>query len=179
MAVDLTLKSVQITNREATPRVLNSPQNGGDGVMHEVYGHIASVTAALSITSVIRLCSIPSNARVNSVKFHSAAQGAGAFDIGIYQTNSNGGAVVDADLFGSAISAASQVKITEILEESAEFTVAEMAKPLWEVLMRRVSLYICHESTQRLELETVPLPPLNLRRGVWSFVFLVLPFLKK
>ena len=134
MAVDLTLKSVQITNREATPRVLNSPQNGGDGVMHEVYGHIASVTAALSITSIIRLCSIPSNARVNSVKFHSAAQGAGAFDIGIYQTNSNGGAVVDADLFGSAISCASQVKITEILEESAEYTIAEMAKPLWEVL---------------------------------------------
>ena len=30
MAVDLTLTSVQITNREATPRVLNSPQNGGD-----------------------------------------------------------------------------------------------------------------------------------------------------
>ena len=28
MAVDLTLKSVQITNREATPQVLNSPQNG-------------------------------------------------------------------------------------------------------------------------------------------------------
>lgn len=134
MAVDLTLKSVQITNREATPRVLNSPQNGGDGVMHEVYGHIASVPAALSITSVIRLCSIPSNARVSSVKLHSGAQGAGAFDIGIYQTNANGGAVVDADLFGSAISCASQVKITEILEESAEYTIAEMAKPLWEVL---------------------------------------------
>jgi hypothetical protein len=80
------------------------------------------------------LCSIPSNARVNSVKFHSAAQGAGKFDVGIYQTNSNGGAVVDADLFGSAIDAASQVKITEILEESAEYTIAEMAKPLWEVL---------------------------------------------
>jgi hypothetical protein len=53
---------------------------------------------------------------------------------GSLQPYGNGGAVVDADLFGSAISCASQVKITEILEESAEYTIAEMAKPLWEVL---------------------------------------------
>ena len=133
MAVDQTVKSPQIANRDANPRVLNSPQNGGDGVCHETYGS-ATIPAALSITSVVRLCQVPSNARVHSVQFHSAAQGAGAFDVGLYQATSNGGAVVDADLFGSAISAASQVKSTDIIEESAEYTPAEMEKPLWEVL---------------------------------------------
>jgi hypothetical protein len=134
MAVDLTLKSNVITNREATPRVLNSPQNGGDGVIHETIGFLASVTAALSITSVIRMVEVPSNARINSVRGYAAAQGAGAFDVGIYQTNANGGTVVDADLFGSAWSLASAVKNVELLDESTEYTIAEMCKPLWEVL---------------------------------------------
>ena len=134
MAIDLTLKSVQITNREASPAVLNSPSGGGAGRVEEVFGHIASVTASLSITSIIRLCSVPSNARIGSVKLYSEAQGAGAFDVGLYQTNDNGGAVVDKDLFGSAVSCASAVTGTEILQESAEFALAEMAKPVWEVI---------------------------------------------
>ena len=134
MAIDLTLKSVQITNREASPAVLNSPQNGGAGRVHEVFGHLASVTASLSITSVIRLVEVPSNARMGSVIIYSGAQSAGKFDVGLYQTNDNGGAVVDADLFGSAVDCASAVEGTELLRESGEFTIAEMAKPLWEVI---------------------------------------------
>lgn len=134
MAVDLTLKSQLITNREATPRVFNSPQNGGEGVLHEAFGYLAAVPAALSITSVVRLVEVPSNARIVSVVGRAGAQGAGKFDVGIYQTNANGGAVVDADLFASAWDLASAVKSTELLDESTEFTIAEMAKPLWEVL---------------------------------------------
>ena len=133
MAVDLTLKSQLITNREATPRVFNSPQNGGEGILHELYGW-GTVTAALSITSVIRFCEIPSNARVTSVIGRSAAQGAGKVDVGIYQTNANGGAVVDADLFASAWDLASAVKSVELIDESAEYTIDEMGKALWEVL---------------------------------------------
>jgi len=134
MAIDLTLKSVQITNREATPRVLNSPQNGSEGVLHGTFGHIDAVPAALSATSIIRLCSIPSNARVIAVAFYSGAQGAGAVDIGIYQTNGNGGAVVDADLFGSAVGVTTAVAGTSVLEESGQFSIPEMAMPLWQVL---------------------------------------------
>ncbi len=134
MAVDLTLKSNVITNREATPRVLNSQQVGGEGIVREVYGFLASVTASLSITSVIRLVDVPSNARITSVRGYSGAQTAGKFDIGLYQTNANGGAVVDADLFASAWDCASAVKDVQLLDESAEYTIAEMAKPLWEVI---------------------------------------------
>ena len=134
MAVDLTLKSVQLTNAAASPPVLNSPQNGGEGIVREVFGHIASVTASLSITSVIRFVRVPSNARISSVRIQSGAQTAGKVDVGIYQTAANGGAVVDADLFGSAVDLASAVKSTEIVDESGELTIAEMGKPLWEVL---------------------------------------------
>jgi len=134
MAIDLTLKSVQITNREAAPRVLNSPQNGSEGVVHETFGHIDAVPAALSATSIIRLCQIPSNARVSGVTFYSGAQGAGAVDIGIYQTNDKGGAVVDADLFGSAVGVTTAVVGTSVLDESGQFSIPEMAMPLWRVL---------------------------------------------
>ena len=132
MAVDLTLKSVQITNREATPRVLNDVGSGGAGIVREVYGHLVSVPASLSVTSIIRLVEVPSNSRVTSVKLYSGAQGAGAFDIGVYRSNADGGAVVDKDLFGSAVSCASAVEGVEQIRESGESTIAEMSQPLWQ-----------------------------------------------
>ena len=134
MAIDLTLKSAQITNREALPPVLNSPQNGGLGIMREAAGLLASMPASLSITSIIRMCEVPSNARIRSVKIMSGAQTAGAFDVGIYQTNRNGGAVVDADFFGSGVSLAAAVPITEVLDESGQFAITERFMPLWEAL---------------------------------------------
>lgn len=132
MAVDLTLKSVAITNREATPKVLNDVGSGGAGIVREVSNYLASVTASLSITSVIRLVEVPSNCRISSVKLLSGAQTAGAFDIGLYRTNADGGAVVDADLFGSAVSCASAVAGTDVILESGETSIAEMHQPLWQ-----------------------------------------------
>src|SRR5882724_3396075 len=93
MAIDLTLKSTAIANREATPRVGNNPGQGGATRTHRVYGYIASVTAALSATSVIRLVEVPSNAIVTSVKITSGAQAAGKFNIGVYRKNQDGGLV--------------------------------------------------------------------------------------
>ena len=132
MAIDLTLKSVAITNREATPRVANDAGSGGAGIVREVSNYIASVTASLSITSIIRLVEVPSNCRISSIKLFSGAQTAGAFDIGLYRTNGDGGAVVDQDLFGSAVSCASAVAGTDVILESGQTTIAEMHQPLWQ-----------------------------------------------
>ena len=96
MAIDLTLKGVEISNREATPRVLNKPGLGEGAVEKTAYGYLASVPASLSITSVIRLVSVPSNAIITGMYLQSAAQTAGKFDVGLYRTNGDGGAVVDA-----------------------------------------------------------------------------------
>jgi hypothetical protein len=132
MAVDLTLKSTAITNREATPRVPNNPGIGGGGVLRTTQGYIASVTASLSITSIIRFCEIPAHAIVDRVWFASAAQTAGKFDLGLYRTNSDGGAAVDVDFFASAIDCASAIVITDETNESTTNTIAKQNQRIWE-----------------------------------------------
>lgn len=132
MAVDLTLKSTAITNRQATPAVLNSPGLGAPGIVRSVQGYLASVTAALSITSIIRMVEVPAHAVVQSVTFAAAAQGAGKFDIGVYRTNADGGAVCDVDLFASAVDCASAVALTDVTNESTNYTLAKQNQRLWE-----------------------------------------------
>lgn len=132
MAIDLTLKGVAITNREATPRVLNNPGLGEGAEEKCATGHYAAVPASLSITSIIRLVSVPSNAIVTALLFQSAAQTAGKFDIGVYRNNSDGGAVVSAAFFASAVDCASAVVQTDVLNESGTNTIAKQAQPLWQ-----------------------------------------------
>jgi hypothetical protein len=132
MAVDLTLKGTAIANRESTPRVLNNPGLGEGAIVKCAVGYLASVTASLSITSVIRLVQVPSNAIVLSVQFQSGAQTAGKFDLGLYKTNSDGGTVVDADFFVSAIDCASAVALAEVIGESTVNTIAKQSQPLWQ-----------------------------------------------
>src|SRR6185295_19805130 len=117
-----------LTNREASPRVLNNPGLGGGARLKCAIGHIASVTAALSITSVIRLVEVPSGAIVTRVEFQSAAQTAGKFDIGVYRNNSDGGLVAFTSsnaFFGTAIDAASAVVLTDVTNESTTYTIAK------------------------------------------------------
>jgi hypothetical protein len=134
MAVDLTLKSTAITNREATPRVINNPGAGAPGVLRVVQGYYASVPASLSDTSVIRMCEIDAYAIVDSVSFASAAQTAGNFSIGVYKTNADGGAVIDMDFFATRIDCASAVALTDVTNESTTNTLAKQQQPLWQAL---------------------------------------------
>jgi hypothetical protein len=134
MAADLTLKSVAITNREATPRVLNNPGVGGKGVNKVVKSYLASVTAALSITSIIRMVEVPAHSYLTDLRFQSAAQAAGALDIGLYRTNADGGAVVDQDFFASGVVVTNAVVITDVMNESTTFTIAKQHQPLWQAV---------------------------------------------
>ena len=134
MAIDLTLKSTAITNREASPQVHNNPGRGGASMKKWVKGYLASVTASLTTTSIIRMVEVPAHALITDLLFQSAAQGAGAFDIGVYRTNADGGAVVDQDFFASAVDCASAVVITDVLNESTTNTQAKQQQPLWEAL---------------------------------------------
>lgn len=129
MAIDLTLKSASITNNVATPLVLNTAGSGAPAPLFTVDDY-ATVTAALSITSRIRLVRLPSTCKVKSVVFESEAQGAGKFDLGLYY--SEGGAVIDADFFASAIDTASLVTPTEVVNESTQYSLNERSLPLWQ-----------------------------------------------
>lgn len=134
MAIDLTLKSNAITNREATPRVPNKPGIGGPGIVRQVQGYYASVPASLSATSVIRMCEVPAHAIIDRVWFASEAQTAGKFNIGVYKTNADGGAVVDDDFIATDVDCASAVVITDVTNESGTVTIAKQNQPLWQLL---------------------------------------------
>lgn len=134
MAIDLTLKGVSITNRDAATRVFNNPGLGHGATEQCAFGHLASVPASLSITSIIRLVEVPSNCIVTDLRLSSGAQTAGAFDVGVYRTTADGGAVVDQDFFATAVSAAAAVVNVDVLNESTTNTIQKQAQRLWEAL---------------------------------------------
>jgi hypothetical protein len=129
-----TLKSVSITNREANPPVANNPGAGGASPTKYISGYLASVTASASAGSTIRMCEVPAHAVITDLVFASAAQTAGKFDIGVYRTNKDGGAVVDQDFFASDVDCASAVVLTDVLNESGTNTLAKQTQPLWQAL---------------------------------------------
>jgi hypothetical protein len=129
-----TVNSTWITNAVATPKVLsNASISVGD--MKEA-SSAATVSATQTSGDIIRLVRVPSNARISQVLLSTGdATTAGAIDIGVYQTADNAGTVVDADLFASALAlTGGPFNNSDQTFESGEYTYAESAKPLWEVL---------------------------------------------
>ena len=132
MAV-VTVKSAKITGRDSVP-----PSKGGIGAgPRKLYEEVATVevTNGDSIASKFVLMQIPSSARMSELIVFCDAITSAAADFGIYQTTANGGAVVDADAFGSAVSIASAITTgTNILHESGVLDISEVEQPLWQVL---------------------------------------------
>ena len=126
------VKSGVITNRDASPSVLNNGAASG-GVLRSAVGTV-EVTSGDSIASIYRLCSVPSNARVSSVKIYSDDLGTTTLaDIGLYRTTADGSAVVDADFFGSAVSLKDGVLAgSDVTHESGAFDAAEAEQMIWQ-----------------------------------------------
>ena len=104
MAV-VNVKSALLTNRDAVPRQLNQAANDGARVRSKA-GTVEAANGD-SIGSTYRFCSVPSNARINSIRVFCDAITSGAMDIGLYQTTANGGAVLLATAYATAQSIAS------------------------------------------------------------------------
>jgi hypothetical protein len=132
MAV-VTTKSTQITNRDATTRVLNNPGIGGALVRHK--RDVASIANGDSVGSKYIYFSIPSNAVPVSVrKTHPDIGTTTAADIGLYKTTADGGAVVDADFFTAAtVLNAGAVTKGELVAGNVD-TAANHGKRVWELL---------------------------------------------
>lgn len=127
------LKSAAITNADATPLVLTNARIMA-GAMREAIG-TKQASASASIGSTYRLCRVPSNARISQVIAScDAFDITGAADIGVYQTAENGGAVVDADFFASALLMTTALPNTVCTHESGVFGIEDVEKPLWEAL---------------------------------------------
>ena len=127
-------KSTAVSNRDASPRV-PSPAHLVRGPLFEAVGTV-EIAAADDDTSVYRMARLRSSDRVSQLTvFNDAITGGTGFDLGLYRTADDGGAVIDADLFASAISLASASSTgTDVVFESAATDVAKIEKRLWELL---------------------------------------------
>jgi hypothetical protein len=125
------LKSVQVTNMDATPPVRTTSGQNDEGILRSVGGYVTAV-ASDAAGSTYRFARVPSNAVVKQVLFESEAQGAGNVSLGVYRTAADGGAVVDADLFASRIDCASLVVQGDYTNESTQYNLDERNMPLWQ-----------------------------------------------
>lgn len=131
MAV-VAVKSTLITNADATPVVLNSPRV--DGGAERVAVATADIASGDSIASTYRMFRVPSNAVMTDLRIYSPDIGTTTIsDIGLYAAD--GGAVVDADFFASALSLKDgALNGTDVLHESTVFSIANSGKELWSAL---------------------------------------------
>ena len=133
MAV-VAVKSTLITNADATPAVLNSPRV--DGGFERIEVATAAITSGDNTGSTYRMFRVPSNAVMTDLRIYSPDIGTTTIsDIGLYRTAKDGGAVVDADFFASALSLKDgALNGVDVLHESAVFSIANSGKELWSAL---------------------------------------------
>lgn len=125
--------STTIANAIAEPVVISGPPRGPRLV--RTIRDLVTPAADDTANSVYRFFRIPSNCTPVGLRISAAdATTAGIVSIGLYQTAENGGAVVDADLFGTIDLSGGPFNQEPILFESGEYTQAESMKKLWDTL---------------------------------------------
>lgn len=134
-AAVVALKSTVITNADALPAVINQAGLARARVL-SMRG-IANGTNGDSIGSTYRVCRIKSSDFIEDVLLDNATWGAACTaDIGLYDTAANGGAVVDADFFASAVDMNTVHSKLDVTREAAAgpATIANSEKRVWEML---------------------------------------------
>ena len=95
------------------------------------------VAAADDDTSTFRMVRLHSSYRVSAIEvFNDAITNGTSYDVGLYDTNENGGLVVSAGLFASAVDLSSAHAATGPLDVTYEATatnIDKIEKRLWEL----------------------------------------------
>ena len=128
-------KGTAITNADATPPQLTNRAIAGAPLL--ISKAVVEVAAADDNDSVYRIARVPSNAVIHSIRILCDAITSGtSWHCGVWDTAGNGGAVVDADLFASAVDIAAGVAAwLELRYEAATSGPIDYAEyPLWRVL---------------------------------------------
>jgi len=144
MAVE-TVKSLFITNRDATPVVGTVAAIAGANLRSSVGA--AVVSASASIASYYPLVQVPSNSRVRKVELQCAALGAGCLaNIGVFaptQTNTKllalnaaytSGAAINATFFASSVDVSAALNPIDETNQSGTNTIAKQEQELWQAL---------------------------------------------
>lgn len=129
MAV-VTTKSTAITNRDATPAIINDGRIE-KGSLRSSRGYVSAANGD-SIGSKYICAAVPSTAMVRKVLLSCDAITSGAADVGVYRNTKDGGAAVSAGLFGTAVSIASALSNSDITNESGTYTLDKQEQPLWQ-----------------------------------------------
>jgi hypothetical protein len=140
MAVDH-VKSTVITNLDASPAVAPTAGEGGPAPLKVNSSGPVTGLAASSINATYQFLRVPSNAKMKALFFESAAQIAGAMNVGLYYaTDGEGGQpvallaanAISASLFAAAVSLAALSQPTNIVNQSGTFTADKQNQPLWQ-----------------------------------------------
>jgi len=125
-------KSTSVTNQDATPKLLNSSYFD-NGMVRESVGTV-EVAVADDDNSVFRFHRLSSSARIKDIQIlNDAITGGTDYNLGLYDPAIRGGAVVDDNLFGDAITMASaRVAPLHALYEALD--IANNEKRIWELL---------------------------------------------
>lgn len=124
-------KSNIVTNADATPVDLSNTFIN-HGRLREQVAKV-EVAAADDDGSVYRLFRVWSGWRISTLEVAGDALTSGtAFEVGVYQTAENGGAVVDADEFASAVDLSSATALTDKTYEAVATEIDKIEMPLWE-----------------------------------------------
>ena len=137
------LKSAQITDMDALPRVAANARLSGQHLMVAT-ATITSVLSAAQVGSKYRMVRLPQNAVVHRVFLTSDDMGTtGDTDVGIYLVR--GGAVVDANHFATAqdVNAAirNRIDVTHNGATAGAYVIEKAEQPLWEALGHTANQY--------------------------------------
>lgn len=95
-------KSTEVTNADATPQV-KTHCSISHGRLHEKVATV-EVAAADDTASVYRMARVHSSWRISELTmFNDAITSGASFDLGLYRTAEDGGAVVDANAYADAV----------------------------------------------------------------------------
>jgi len=124
-----TTKSNLVTNLDAVPTVFNDVGLSGGRVRVAMDNFEVASGDFDADGDIIRLCRLPANARVLSIKLWNDAMGSSsAPNAGIYPTNSD--TASDEDFYATAVDTSSAVTGTELRFEAADISTA--GDKLWE-----------------------------------------------
>lgn len=126
-------KSTLITNLDATPPKMATTRALGGDLKRQAYNSAkGSGDATADIYPVLRAWT---GWTLDSLVFQTEAWGtSGVVEIGCYDTAANGGAVIDADAFGSAINVASALARIDLLAEASTQTPDRVNTKLRDIL---------------------------------------------
>ncbi len=133
-------KSTIITNLDAGSLIVPTEGEGAGGVVQTKIGFLTA-GAADSIDTTYQFIRLPSNCKLHSLTFESAAQAGGTVDLGLYYATDGLGQrpttllvanAIDRTLFAAAIAVTSASAATQVINSAGKMPINKRVQPLWQ-----------------------------------------------